>query len=167
MEYNNKIDDIKNNFYNNNQKNIFFKSKQKQRLASNILENINLSDYCDLFIKLNENKITIIYSKLKLIIHPDIYYDLISIINIKINDVLSQYNDFIIDLYVESLTASGMQRLYPLVKCFLNNPIFSSYLDKIKLINMYNVPKTIKNIHVIIWPLVKGTSISKKIKYIN
>ena len=69
------IQDIKNDFYSQNTKNIFFKKSQKQELSNRIIEKISILDLIDISIYRfsDENRIYIDYSIIKMYIDIPLY----------------------------------------------------------------------------------------------
>jgi hypothetical protein len=162
-EYFEKIEKLKNDFYTDNTKNMFFKKKQKMECANSISKQIDLTLLLNYTICIipNTNKIHIDYTIFKSYAHPDIFIN----INNKLIEVLDickqQYGGYEIYVNIESLTVSALERYKELMLYFskLCNDSQLNYTDYLKRCVIYNSPHFIDNMKTIIYPLLTKKTI--------
>jgi|TARA_B100000900_G_scaffold365737_1_gene341189 hypothetical protein len=162
---NEKLESIKNEFYNNNKKNIIYKSKQKQELACKIIKEIPFDSFINNCIVIKGNNINFYYKTIKPFIHSSIYNNVLTFTINHIKNILSVHNDYNIIADIDSLTVSGIQRCYPLILTFFNDKYFLSTLNNITHIDLHNCPSCIQSIHRFLLPLFKQNNIVSKFRY--
>jgi hypothetical protein len=167
------IEEKTNEYYKNNGKNKIFKNKQKHELAKQISNEININDYLESIIYIDNNNPSSIfatYEKLKPIIHIDNYIIIINHVNNLIDKILIDNDKFYIHVDIFSLTVSGIQRIRPFIEEFglqtFNNIKYSTRVEALEKAFIYNSPKVISNIRHIIQPLVYNLGILEKIVYV-
>jgi hypothetical protein len=166
----NKIQELQNNFYSTNQKNMLFKAKQKEECASIISNQLSLEDllHNTFFIIPNTNKIFIDYLVFKTFIHPSNY-------NIALNHIISlttycinKYNEYEVHINLNTFTISAAQRYKDVVKlytdyCLSSDTQFSNTLTGMFI---YNTPNVMDNIITILGPFIDNT-VKRKIHLKN
>jgi hypothetical protein len=160
-------------YYKDNGKNTFFKNKQKKELAKKITNEINLSDYLETIIYIDNNNPSCIfatYEKVKPIIHIDNYNAIITHLDKLIHKILIENDKFYIHVDIFSLTVSGIQRIKPFIEAFalqfFKHSKYTTRVDALEKAFIYNSPKVITNIKVLIEPLVSNLGILEKIVYV-
>lgn len=162
----NKLNNIINEFYNNNNKKKYIGiTKQKQELALKCIHNISFDSFINECIIVKDNNIHFSYPKLKPFLHPNIYNDILLFTLNIINNITIKYKNYNIIADINSLTMSGIQRCYPLILLFFDNKTFINSLNTLTNIDLHNCPSCIKNIHAFLMPLFKRTNIVSKFRY--
>tara|TARA_B100000900_G_C20590342_1_gene721343 strand:+ start:577 stop:1122 length:546 start_codon:yes stop_codon:yes gene_type:complete len=167
------IEEKTNEYYKNNGKNRIFKNKQKQELAKEISNEININDYLETIIYIDNNNPSCIfatYEKVKPIIHFDNYNTIINHLDNLIHKILNENDKFYIHVDIFSLTVSGIQRIRPFIEAFalqtFKHSKYQTRVDALEKAFIYNSPKYITNIKSLIEPLVSNLGILEKIVYV-
>lgn len=160
-------------YYKHNGKNTIFKNKQKKELAKKITNEININDYLETIIYIDNNNPSSIfatYEKIKPIMHIDNYNTIITHLDKLIHKILNEHDKFYIHVDIFSLTISGIQRIKPFIEAFalqaFHHSKFPTRVDALEKAFIYNPPKVISNIKLLIEPLVSNLGIIEKIVYV-
>jgi hypothetical protein len=158
MEYIEKLEKLKTNYYNDNIKNSIFKKKQKMECASIISREMDIEQLMDYTICIipNTNKIHIDYTIFKTYANPEIYEN----INTKLINVLNKCKElntnFEIFINIDTLTISALDRYRNLLQYFskICNDDELKYTDFLQRCVMYNSPSFVDNIKMFIFPFL-------------
>lgn len=166
----NEIDRLKNEFYAKQQKNMFFKSKQKNECASMISNTLNLEQLMqNTFILIpNTNNVYINYELFKTFVNPDIYQHVISYIRNLFTHCINTYGTYNVHFNMNSFTVSAAQRYKDLIMMYNSECIkYNSRLaEKINSFIIYNTPNVIENIATLLSPLIE-TNVRERIILYN
>ena len=153
-----EIQNIREAFYQQSSKNIFFKKKQKFECAKSICEQMSLDDllYHTAWIIPNTHSVYIDYTVLKLYANPT-NFDLI--VDKCMGLALECSNNvptFEVHMNLEGFTISACERYKTIIelfchRCFVNNTRFS---ERMSAFHLYNVPAVVDHIHKIVMPII-------------
>lgn len=160
-----EITRLQNVFYSNNNKNTFFKTKQKEECAKNICNNLDINQLLEntIFIIQNTNSIYINYQVVKTFAEETNYCLIIDhLINI-IQYCINIYGSFEVHVNLNTFTISAAQRYQKFIymysqRCMSNDTEFSKKLNKTSL---YYVPSVMDNINKLLYPLFDRDVASK------
>ena len=145
-----QLEQYKNEYYNENTKNIVFKSNQKMDCAAKIAAQISLEDLLSktMFILPNTNKVFIDYSIFKVYAHPGIYDKIINYIQGLFNICIANYGGFEAHVDLKSFTVSAAHRDKDIIDVFYQTALRNGtvYYKKLNNMNVYNTPTTITDI---------------------
>lgn len=173
QNYDEIIQNKTNEYYSSNSKNIVFKNKQKMELAKNISESIDINNYLNEVIYIDQNNPThifVTYHKLKVIIHPDNFNFIVAHVDKLILSILNNNTSYYLHVDIFSLTISGVQRLKPFIEEFLSAIFYDgtkTRVDNLEKIFIYNSPSVISTIRVMLEPLVKHLGVLEKVVYVK
>lgn len=161
----NKINEIKNEFYNQNSKNTFFKKTQKLDCAKEICKNIDIYEMIaeSIFVVPQTNKIYIDYPMFKLYANPDNYDIIIKHVINTCNYLITYYGNFEIYINIEKFTVSAAERYKLFIQkycdsCLKENTELANLMTKMFILNS---PSVIELVVKIIKPIVDKNIINK------
>jgi len=153
-----QLQQIKDEYYNQNKKNIFFKNDQKFHLAQSVCTQIDLEElmYNTCWIIPNTNKVYFEYSVFKHYACPDNYEQIVNKIYGLCLNCVQRYGSFEVHVNLASFSMSAAERYKSIIQmycdqCNNKNTSLTEYLDKLYL---YNVPVMIDNISRLLSPMV-------------
>ena len=154
------IHNLQNQYYNINNKNSFFKKKQKYECADLVTQQIGIDIMLtkSMFI-FDNSKIFIDYTIFKTFANPNNYQDLTLFLARTINDTIHKHKTFEIHINLDTLTISAVERYSAIITSFAEhgqNNNYDKYLTKLEL---YNTPCFISTTTSIL-----NTFISPKVK---
>ena len=148
----------KDEFYETNKKNVFFKSSQKRECAESICNKISLVDLMNqtFWIVPNKNQMYFDYRIFKLYGHPANYNEIVDNVLRFCSWCIDQYGDFEIHVNLASFTVSGAERYRDIIICFCEECTRRVILFSTKLttMNLYNIPNSIDQISKLLLPLI-------------
>jgi hypothetical protein len=154
------IHNLQNQYYNINNKNSFFKKKQKYECADLVTNQIGIDTMLTKCIFIFDNsKIFIDYTIFKTFANPNNYHDLTLFLARTINDTIHKHKTFEIHINLDTLTISAVERYSAIITSFAEhgqNNNYDKYLTKLEL---YNTPCFISTTTSIL-----NTFISPKVK---
>jgi hypothetical protein len=135
-----KINSAKTDFYNDNQKNLFFKNKQKFDCAASIMTSFNEDEVFKNAFSVTDNIIIFNYPIFKLIANPEYYFKMAIYIFKITENILSVHSNYDIHLICTGVTISAIERYKEFVKVvsqtgLANGKNFLKSLNKISIIN--------------------------------
>ena len=162
-----QVETFKQNFFNQNKKNLFFKNKQKLEIAQKISESFNLNDLIKKtsFIIPNTNKIFIDYTVFKLYANTNNYSIILNHIIELYMECIRLYENFEVHVNLKSLTPSATEKYKTCIEMFnvmTSNSIISPYLTNWYI---YNPPSMIEIVKHILIRVLDPTILSKVIIY--
>lgn len=169
-EFTRKIENIKSNFYEKQNKNIFFTSKQKLNLANTVSQSMNLEDLINktVYIIRDTNKVYLDYTIFKLFANPSNYDVLVRYIVQLFSDCINKYGFFEAHVNLDSFTISACHRYKEVIEKFLGECMKHEtiFTEKIVVMHIYNIPHVFDSIQKILSPLIHET-VKKKIELYN
>jgi hypothetical protein len=162
-----KLDELKNKYYETHKKNTFFKNSQKQELANMILTQVSMEDllHRTTYIIENTNCVYIDYTVLKTYINDNTYEITVKYMCDLFKQCIENYGNYECHLNLLSLTVSACERNkgifnYIFIECHKSNDIYTTLL---KTFYIYNTPSTMSNIIKLLTPLMSPL-VKQKIK---
>jgi hypothetical protein len=164
-DLNNKLESLKNNFYQNNKKNIIFKNEQKKKCATIINQSIDLNVLLqNTFLTFeNKNIIYFQYNVFKTYATDDIVINLTNYLFQIIETLISKYGCFEMHVNLDSYTVTAHERYKNMYITFFdlcksNNMVFS---DKLSILNVYNTPSVIHSLRAFFAQFIDKNAVSK------
>jgi hypothetical protein len=142
-----KIQKAKQEYYSENQKNVFFKNKQKIECASQVVQQIDMNIVFEQIINFKDNYIIFNYPIFKLVANPSIYLELANRIFFITGEILNKYPKYNVLVNLQGITISAFERYKDFVKLvssegFKNGNNFLKSLDKIYIENPPSIAET-------------------------
>jgi hypothetical protein len=167
--FNKKIEELKNQYYSDNKKCIFFKSNQKMDCAATITNQIGIEELIQKTIYLlpNTNSVFMDYTVFKTYATSENYNKIVGYILSLFDYCIANYGDYNAHVNLDSFTISAAERYKSIIECFLVNcmAIGSHYSDKLNHMYIYNTPNTFQNISKLLMPFVDPTVKPKIVFY--
>ena len=164
-----KIDELRNQYYTQNEKKLFFKKKQKLECANVIAQNfdINMLIGSTVFIIPNTNHIYFNYPLFKTYAASSIYTNIINHTLDIINICIDTYGTFEMHVNMNTFSISAVERYHDAIRLFCDECLKNKkdYYKKIKNMHMYNIPSLFDNISKILDNFINPIIKSKIIKY--
>jgi hypothetical protein len=166
-DFTRKIENIKNNFYEKQNKNIFFTSKQKLNLANTVSQSMNLEDLIDktVYNIYDTNKVYLDYTMFKLFANPSNYEILVRYIVQLFTSCIEKYGSFEAHINLDSFTVSACHRYKEVIETFMNECMKHEtiFTEKITFMHIYNIPNVFESMQKILAPLIHE-NVKKKIE---
>ncbi len=145
----NQIKQIQNTYYNENNKNMFIKTKQKFSCAENVSTNVGIDNLIEQTVYFNDaNALCFDYMIFKTYAHPDMYEYFGKHIHNMLQYGIDHFNNVNVIINIQSLTMTAIER-YKTVIIYLSSivPInILDHIDEIQLINSTNMTKTLMSL---------------------
>ena len=145
-----QLEQYKNEYYNENAKNMVFKAKQKMDCAAKIAAQVSLEDLLSktMFILPNTNKVFIDYTVFKVYAYPGIYDKIINYIQDLFNICIANYGGFEAHVDLKTFTVSAAHRYKDIIDVFYQTALRNEtvYYIKLDAMYVYNTPSTITDI---------------------
>jgi hypothetical protein len=142
----NQIKQIQNTYYNENNKNMFIKTKQKFSCAENVSTNVGIDNLIEQTVHFNDaNTLCFDYVIFKTYAHPDMYKYFGKHICNMLQYGIDNFNSVNIIVNIKSLTITAIER-YKDIIMYLSTIVPINILDnidEIQLTNSTNMTKTI------------------------
>jgi len=165
----NDLQKLQNEFYNNSNKNLFFKNKQKLNCATNISSHCDLNTLCSntFVIIQNSNKIFMDYTVFKLYANPSNYNDIINYLYKLIQYCIDQYESYEVHVNLDTFSVSSCHRYKDILKMYCDVCLNNATDFNVKLIKvyLYNIPNVFDSISQILNPFIDKIVISKMVKF--
>jgi hypothetical protein len=165
-----EITKIKNEYYSTSNKNVFFKSSQKQNCATIITDKMGINQMLDntVFIITNTNKVYLDYTIFKLYATPDLFDIIIQKVIGLFEECIEKYGNFEVHINLNSFTISAYERYNQIIskfclECLNNNVKFTINITNLLI---YNTPNMIDILKNLIKPFI-DQNISNKIIFFN
>ena len=157
-EFINKITNLRNQYYSDSGKNIFFKNKQKMECATNICNSIGIEQIIDktAYCIPNTNKVFFDYTIFKIYATPDNYDRIVSHALLQCRHNISNHGNFEIHINLNTFTVSACERYKDIIQIFCNECLRSNtrYSINLSKLIVYNSPNMIDSISRIILPFI-------------
>ena len=164
----NKINGAKEQFYNQNQKNSFFKKQQKFDCALSIMSNLNETEVFSNIFVVRDDIIVFNYPVFKTIAHPDLYLRMTDYVFAITNNLNNTYGKFKVYIISTGVTISAIERYKDFVRVLSNKglEIGAGLLTKMVHVQIYNPPSFVDHALKVIIPIV-DESLWNKIIIVN
>jgi len=160
-EFNKKIEELKNQYYSTNKKNVFFKTNQKMECAAQVTNQIGIDELIQKTIYLipNTNSVYLDYTVFKTYATPENYQKIVGYILSLFDYCIENYEYYDAYVNLDTFTISAAERYKSIINLFLNKCMTSECQYSIKLRNMYicNTPNTFQNISNVLMPFIDPT----------
>ena len=160
----NQLEQFREDYYNKNKKNTFFKKTQKNDCAEKVTQKFSLKTLLETSIFKKNHILYFNYPIIKTFIHPNIYQSIIDHIDINIKYLLENYNMIEINIDMKSFTVTAAQRYNDLIKLFCNKYLQEDvYVNRIQHIYIHNTPSVIEIIRKMFSPFMSSRASEKLI----
>lgn len=160
-----QLDKFKEDYYNTNSKNMFFKKSQKKDIAQKVSSNFNLDDLLKrtVFIIPNSHHIIFDYAVFKHYAHEENYEHIIYYSKKLIYDCVQQHRAYVLHANINSLTITSIERHRKFMdivnEMYMNsNDGLSEYFSQLYL---YYPPSVMDSIFTIIRPCIDASILNK------
>jgi len=138
------IQELQQKYYQMNNKNTFFKKKQKYECADLVTKQIGL----DIMLKkciyvFDNNKVYIDYTIFKTFANPNNYHDISVFLVNRINDCIKKYKSFEIFINLDTLTISAIERHRNVIIGFAEHGQINGYENYLTNMELSNTPSFI------------------------
>jgi hypothetical protein len=165
----NDLQKLQNEFYNNSNKNIFFKNKQKLNCATNISSLCDFNTLCsNTFVIIpNCNKIFMDYTVFKLYANPTNYNEIITYLCNLLQYCIDEYGNYEVHVNLDTFSVSSCHRYKDILQMYCDVCLNNSTDFNVKLIKvcLYNIPNVFDSISLILNPFIDKIVISKMVKF--
>ena len=165
-----KIEQMKEDYYSHNKKNILFKKSQKQDCALSICNNMDVNQLIEntMHVIENTNSVYFSYPVFKLYASDQNYDLIISHIFSLFDRCIDKFGTYQVHMDLQSYTVSACERYKPIFpvlfnECFRKEKTYSDTLDRLFI---YNTPNAMETIIQIMRPLVHD-NVRHKIVFYN
>jgi len=163
------IEDLKTQYYEQNEKKIIFKRKQKLDCAEAISSHIELQKLLDatIFIIPNTSHIFFNYPTFKTFAHPGVYDAIVQHAMTQLNYCIDKYGSYEMHINLDTFSVSAVERYNEGIRLYCNECLKSQceYYSKITNMHMYNVPSLIDAIAKLLDGFIHPEIKTKIIKY--
>lgn len=151
-----KIQKAKQDYYSENQKNIFFKNKQKIDCASQVVQQIDMSLVLAQIISIQENRIIFNYPLFKLVANPSIYLELANRTFFITGEILKTYSSYNVIVNLQGITMSAIERYKDFVKVISTEGLKNgnNFLKSLGKVYIENPPSFAEAGYKIIQPIL-------------
>jgi len=169
-DFNEKINNLTNQFYSEHKKKTLFKSTQKFDCATSITNSIGIDELIKrtIFIMPNTKSVFLDYTIFKTYATPDNYHQIINHILSLFKICIQNYGTYECHVNLDSFTITAAQRYKDIINLFLDNCMTPNteceYSVLITTMYIYNTPITFQNISKILMPLIDPI-VKKKIVF--
>ena len=160
-----QLDKFKEDYYNTNSKNMFFKKSQKKDIAQKVSSNFNIDDLLKrtVFIIPNSHHIMFDYAMFKHYAHEDNYEHIIRYSKQLIYDCVQQHRAYVLHANVNSLTITSIERHRKFME--IVNEIYMNSNDGLSeffsQMYVYYPPSVMDSIFAIIRPCIDASILNK------
>lgn len=146
----NDIIKIQTNYYHNNEKNLIMKTGQKEDIAKEICDNIDIDILLKNSCVVIDNHVTIIYPIIKMFCHRENYEYCIEYIISKFRECINNHGSFYCTIDMSTFTISAAQRHKILIELFCRkclNDTSNNYSDSLIKLNIENSPSAMEQLY--------------------
>ena len=161
----NKLNELKNTYYNNNSKKTFFKNNQKLDCADMVSKSIDINTliHNTLFQLENSNNLFFQYTIFKTFATNNNINQILDYFMNLLENVIDTYGSFKLHVNMETYTITAHERYKNMYaelfsRCKQNNILFS---DKLISMNIYNTPNVINTLQVFFAPFIDKNAVDK------
>jgi len=155
----NKIESARNEYYSENQKNMFFKKQQKFECAESIVNNIDLNTILSVMFKVEENNIIFNYGVFKAVASPNIYMTIAHYLFQITDSVIQSHGTYNLRVDLAGLTMSAIERYKSFVALVSAEGlrIGKGFLKHLELVHVHNPPTFVEYLCGIVIPIVDNS----------
>jgi hypothetical protein len=161
----NQLNALKEEFYQSQSKNWFFKKTQKRDCAKEISEKMDLSDLLSRTIEVYGNKFIFNYTVFKSYAHPGNYADIIDYIFRVYDVILERFKTFEVHLILDTFSISAAERYKEIIQLFCNKCTSSKYTDALMRMFIYYTPSMMDSISKVLKPFIDPNVVNKIVMY--
>lgn len=162
------MEKCKEEYYQKENKNMFFKKVQKLDCAKKISETFSLEDMLNatVYIVPNKNKIVINYPIFKLYANNDVYNIVIQKVITLYDIILTTYTTFEVHISLDTFTITAAERYKSIIQMFSDKCMNSqtNYTKHLQGMYIYYTPSMIESIATLLKPFI-DPSLSQRITY--
>jgi len=147
---NNDIINIQKQYYDNHEKNLIMKKSQKEDIAKEICENIDINILLENSCVVNNNHVNIIYPIIKMYCHTDNYNYCVDYIISKFRECINNHGSFSCTIDMNTFTISAAQRHKTLIELFCKkclNDTSNNYSESLIKLNIENAPSAMEQLY--------------------
>jgi hypothetical protein len=145
-----QVEDYQTNYYSQNRKNIFFKSKQKMDCATQISQEFDINQLIQktVFLVPNSNRVFFDYTLFKLYGNPDNYQTVVNYVLTVLTHCIDTFGEYELHVNLNSFTITAAERYRIIIEMFCNECLKKQTRYASKLIKMYiyNSPSMIEHV---------------------
>ena len=140
-----ELNALRDEYYNDNGKNLIFKKKQKAEIAKKICNNFDLLFLFKktIFRIKNTNIVFIDYKFFKIYMNEIIYNDFINYVLYLFDETIKEHNSLVVQLDADTITPSAVERYKPIIVKFNERCVHTNYISYLQKWVIYNVPSFI------------------------
>lgn len=164
-----ELNQLKQQFYEENGKNSFFKKKQKEECARKISAKYTIDQLAQATVYMipNTNRVFFDYTVFKLFANADNYSYLIQYLISLFKKSIELYGNFVVDYNLDTFTVSAAERYKDVVKAYCdecrNND--TDFVNLLVSMNLYNTPSVIEMIKTVLKPVADPNLYAKLKSY--
>ena len=152
------MEKYKDEYYQTQGKNSFFKKNQKMDCAKEISQSFQLNDMIQrtIYYIPNTNKIVYNYPVFKLYANPDNYENIIKTVLDIYDIILASYPTIETHIILDSFTISAAERYKSVIKLFCNKCMTSQtkYSERLSAMYIYYTPSMMESISTLLKPFI-------------
>jgi len=160
-----KIAELQSNYYENNNKNRFFKSNQKLECANMVTKSFDMNVLFrnTIYVLPNTNRIYFDYPIFKTFANPDMFEPFVTYIYNLIHNVIDKYSVYEMHVNWNTYSVSAHERYKNLYTMFLRRYEESgtNFHDNISSLHVYYTPTVIQIISKLMTPLIHPLILNK------
>jgi len=153
-----KAEQLKRDFYAKQNKNIFFKAKQKMELAAAVSSSINIEDLIQrtIYRIKDTNKVFMDYTVFKTYAHPSNYDSIVKYIMQLLSENIIMFGEFEVHINLDTFSVSAFQRYQTVIETYLNECMKQDtpLAEKLVKMSLYNIPSIMDNIQKLLAPFI-------------
>ena len=164
-----EIHQYKDNYYQSEGKNRFFKKSQKMDCAKKISEQFDLHTLIShtIYQIPDTNKLLFDYTVFKLYATPENYDTIIQYVLTLFEYVLMKYSCFEMNVILDTFTISAVERYKTVIqmfcdKCIASNTVYSKHMTQM---NLYYTPSMIDSIRSVLRPFIDNNVYDRIVMY--
>lgn len=145
-----QVEEFQTTYYSQNQKNFFFKSKQKMDCASQISQVFDINHLLEKTVYLvpDSNRVYFDYTIFKLYGNPENYMLVVNYVLSVLTHCINKYGEYELHVNLNSFTITAAERYRSVIELFCNECLKKQTRYASKLIKMYiyNSPNMIEHV---------------------
>uniref|UniRef100_A0A6C0JX72 CRAL-TRIO domain-containing protein n=1 Tax=viral metagenome TaxID=1070528 RepID=A0A6C0JX72_9ZZZZ len=164
-----RINNLRNEYENENKKGFFPSKQYKFDCANNVLKTIDLDTLLNstLTVLPNSYHLFFDYTVFKTFATPELYDTIMKYAISKIMNCINMYGTYEMHVNLNTFSVSAFHRYRPIIELYSHecNTNYQIFHEKLKTMHIYNVPSTVETISQLIGPLLPPIVRQKVVKY--
>jgi hypothetical protein len=162
-----ELNKLKEDYYRDNGKNVFFKNKQKIEIAKKICNNFDIFFlFKKTIFRIKDTNIVFIdYKFFKIYMNETIYEQLIDYAKYLFDKTIEMYGSFIIQIDADTITPSAVERYKDIVIKFNDKCKHTEYVNHLQKWVIYNVPTFVDSVVNILVAIIHPDIINRLERY--